>query len=47
MKTGEDVVKMVLLGANRVGFGTLAMVAIGCKCARSRPAWGPTACRTW
>ena len=102
MKTGEDVVKMVLLGANRVGFGTMAMVAIGCticrkceegtclvgittqirtheearekglqgvhpaglrdrpstawcacsrawkrKCARSRPAWAPPACRTW
>jgi len=31
MKTGEDVVKMVLLGANRVGFGTMAMVAIGCS----------------
>jgi glutamate synthase (NADPH/NADH) large chain len=30
MKSGEDVVKMVLLGANRVGFGTMAMVAIGC-----------------
>ena len=25
-----DVVKMVLLGADRVGFGTLAMLAIGC-----------------
>jgi len=34
MKTGEDVVKMVLLGANRVGFGTLAMVAIGCSICR-------------
>ena len=30
MKSGEDVVKMVLLGANRVGFGTMAMIAIGC-----------------
>jgi glutamate synthase (NADPH) large chain len=30
MKSGEDVVKMVLLGTNRVGFGTMAMVAIGC-----------------
>jgi glutamate synthase (NADPH) large chain len=30
MKTGEDVVKMILLGANRVGFATMAMVAIGC-----------------
>jgi glutamate synthase (NADPH/NADH) large chain len=34
MKTGEDVVKMILLGANRVGFGTLAMVAIGCTICR-------------
>ena len=34
MKTGEDVVKMVLLGANRVGFATLAMVAIGCTICR-------------
>jgi glutamate synthase (NADPH/NADH) large chain len=30
MKTGLDVVKMILLGANRCGFGTLTMVAIGC-----------------
>lgn len=34
MKTGEDVVKMVLLGANRVGFGSMAMVAIGCTICR-------------
>jgi glutamate synthase (NADPH/NADH) large chain len=34
MKTGEDVVKMILLGANRVGFGTMAMVAIGCTICR-------------
>ncbi len=34
MKTGEDVVKMVLLGANRVGFATLAMVALGCTICR-------------
>ncbi|MGD8456467.1 MAG: glutamate synthase-related protein [Anaerolineales bacterium] len=34
MKTGEDAVKMVLLGANRVGFGTMAMVAIGCSTCR-------------
>ncbi len=34
MKTGEDVVKMILLGANRVGFGTMAMVAIGCAVCR-------------
>ena len=30
MKTGLDVVKMILLGANRCGFGTLTMVSIGC-----------------
>ncbi len=30
MKTGTDVVKMILLGANRCGFGTLTMVATGC-----------------
>jgi glutamate synthase (NADPH/NADH) large chain len=29
LKTGADVVRMILLGANRVGFGTLPMVAIG------------------
>jgi glutamate synthase (NADPH/NADH) large chain len=29
LKTGADVVRMNLLGANRVGFGTLPMVAIG------------------
>ncbi|PKO14421.1 MAG: glutamate synthase [Chloroflexi bacterium HGW-Chloroflexi-10] len=34
MKMGEDVVKMVLLGANRVGFGTLAMVSMGCTICR-------------
>ncbi|MCC7207083.1 MAG: alpha-hydroxy-acid oxidizing protein [Anaerolineae bacterium] len=34
MKSGTDVVKMVLLGANRVGFGTMAMVAIGCTICR-------------
>ncbi len=30
MKTGLDIVKMILLGANRCGFGTLTMVATGC-----------------
>jgi glutamate synthase (NADPH/NADH) large chain len=35
MKTATDVVKMVLLGANRVGFATLAMVAIGCTICRA------------
>ncbi len=34
MKTGEDVVKMILLGANRVGFATMAMVALGCTICR-------------
>ncbi len=34
MKTALDVVKMVCLGANRVGFGTLPMVAIGCTICR-------------
>lgn len=34
-KTGRDVVKLLLLGANRVGFGTMAMVAIGCTACRS------------
>ncbi len=35
MKTGEDVVKMILLGANRVGFATAAMMAIGCTVCRA------------
>ncbi|PWI59046.1 glutamate synthase-related protein [Sulfoacidibacillus thermotolerans] len=35
MKNGVDVVKMVLLGANRVGFGTMAMIAIGCTSCRA------------
>jgi glutamate synthase (NADPH/NADH) large chain len=35
MKSGRDVVKMLCLGANRVGFGTLAMVSIGCTICRS------------
>jgi glutamate synthase (NADPH/NADH) large chain len=34
MKTGQDVIKMILLGANRVGFATIAMVAIGCTICR-------------
>jgi glutamate synthase (NADPH/NADH) large chain len=34
MKTGRDVVKMLCLGANRIGFGTLAMVAVGCTICR-------------
>ncbi len=34
MKTGADAVKMILLGANRVGFATMAMVALGCTICR-------------
>jgi glutamate synthase (NADPH/NADH) large chain len=33
-RTAADVVKMICLGANRVGFGTLAMVAAGCTICR-------------
>jgi len=33
-RSGRDVVKLMLLGANRVGFGTLAMVVIGCTTCR-------------
>ncbi|MCB9136691.1 MAG: glutamate synthase [Anaerolineales bacterium] len=35
MRTAADAVKMMLLGANRVGFGTLAMVAVGCTICRA------------
>jgi glutamate synthase (NADPH) large chain len=34
MKCGRDVIKMMCLGANRVGFGTLAMVSVGCTICR-------------
>ncbi|MBI1259712.1 MAG: glutamate synthase [Chloroflexi bacterium] len=34
MKSGRDVIKMICLGANRVGFGTMAMVAMGCTICR-------------
>lgn len=34
MKSGADVVKMIMLGANRIGFGSLAMQAIGCTTCR-------------
>jgi glutamate synthase (NADPH/NADH) large chain len=34
IKSGQDVVKMILLGANRIGFGTLAMLAVGCTTCR-------------
>ncbi len=33
-RSGRDVVKFMLLGANRVGFGTLAMIVIGCTTCR-------------
>ena len=33
-KTAEDVLRMICLGADRVGFGTLSMVAIGCTICR-------------
>ena len=34
VKGGADVIKMILLGANRCGFGTMSMVAIGCTICR-------------
>ncbi|MEI6045297.1 MAG: glutamate synthase-related protein [Chloroflexota bacterium] len=34
-KTATDVVKMICLGANRLGFGTLSMVALGCTICRA------------
>lgn len=34
LHTGRDVVKAALLGAERYGFGTAALIAIGCKMAR-------------
>jgi glutamate synthase (NADPH/NADH) large chain len=30
LRSGDDVLKMILLGANRVGLGTAALMAIGC-----------------
>lgn len=35
LKTATDALKLVCLGANRVGFATLAMVAIGCTICRA------------
>lgn len=35
LKSGADAMKAILLGANRVGFGTMAMVAIGCTSCRA------------
>ncbi|MBA4495433.1 glutamate synthase-related protein [Paenactinomyces guangxiensis] len=34
LKSALDVIKLMLLGANRIGFGTLAMLAIGCTSCR-------------
>jgi glutamate synthase (NADPH/NADH) large chain len=34
IKSGTDVIKLMLLGANRVGFGTMAMAAVGCTSCR-------------
>lgn len=34
MRSSLDVMKVILLGANRVGFGTLAMIAVGCTTCR-------------
>ena len=34
MRGAGDVMKMVLLGANRIGFGTMAMMALGCTICR-------------
>jgi len=34
VRTPDDIVKLMCLGANRVGFGTLAMVALGCVLCR-------------
>jgi glutamate synthase (NADPH) large chain len=34
VRTGRDVLKLMLLGANRVGFGTMVMVIIGCTTCR-------------
>ncbi len=34
IKSGVDAVKLMLLGANRVGFGTMAMAAVGCTSCR-------------
>lgn len=34
MKSAQDIIKIMLLGANRVGFGTLSMIAVGCTTCR-------------
>jgi len=35
IRTAADVVKLMLLGANRTGFGTMSMVALGCTVCRA------------
>ncbi|WP_050614068.1 glutamate synthase-related protein [Bacillus testis] len=34
IKSANDVLKVMLLGANRVGFGTLSMIGVGCTACR-------------
>ncbi|MDG5786267.1 glutamate synthase-related protein [Evansella sp. AB-P1] len=34
VKSALDTIKLMLLGANRVGFGTLSMIAVGCTACR-------------
>ncbi len=34
VKSASDVLKLMLLGANRIGFGTLSMIAVGCTTCR-------------
>lgn len=34
IKSAADVLKVMLLGANRIGFGTLSMIAVGCTTCR-------------
>ncbi|WP_102028925.1 glutamate synthase-related protein [Salirhabdus sp. Marseille-P4669] len=34
MRSSLDAIKVMLLGANRVGFGTLSMIAVGCTACR-------------
>jgi len=34
IKSASDVLKVMLLGANRIGFGTLSMIAVGCTTCR-------------
>jgi glutamate synthase (NADPH) large chain len=35
VRTADDVLKLMLLGANRAGFGTMSMVALGCTVCRA------------